>query len=556
MSQKPGKKKKAAGAAKRDPKDFFSGVDREIEAFGRETGQAPLDGPDVHDLRRSYSIIETLLNVSASINSTLNLEVLLRKIVDAVVRITDCKRGFLLLQGSDGEFSLAIARSRDRKELDHTGVEISRSVIDKVTETETPMFISNAGAEENLKDKESIVDLNIQTVICIPLIFEDLFAGVIYADNDTVSESYSPSDLSVMNAFGAQAAVAIANARRHGELELIKSSLEKQNTHLRLELAEKYEFSGMVGRSQLMRQIIEVIKKVAPLSTTVLVHGETGTGKELIAKAIHYNSTRKDHAIVSVNCGALPKDILESELFGYRRGAFTGAEQDRPGLFEAADRGTLFLDEIGEMPIELQVKLLRALQEGEVRRLGEDKSRAVNVRVISATNKDLAAEVERGDFRKDLYYRLNVVPIRIPPLRDRQEDIFPLAEHFLNKFSKEMNKPKPILTRSAKELLLHHSWYGNVRELENAIERALALGEGQRALDVTQFEHLISRKNGVSIDQAETSLKKRISFYEKEYIQRILINNSWNVSRTAGVLKISRQQLHNKIKKLGLSPEI
>ena len=299
-----------------------------------------------------------------------------------------------------------------------------------------------------------------------------------------------------------------------------------------------------------------MITKVAPLSTTVLIQGETGTGKELIAKAIHYNSTRKGATMVSINCGALPKHILESELFGYRKGAFTGAEEDRAGLFEAANGGTLFLDEIGEMPVELQVKLLRALQEGEIRRVGDDRPITVNVRVIAATNRDLAVEVEKGKFRNDLFYRLNVVPIFLPPLRDRQEDVLPLAEFFLERYSKRMDRRKPVLTRSAKEMLLTHSWTGNVRELENAIERALALGEGRDTLDVDQFEHLIDKRHAVDAPDTEAPLKSMAQIWEKQFIRKMLVKNSWNVSKTASVLKISRQQLHNKIKKHSLSPEI
>jgi transcriptional regulator with PAS, ATPase and Fis domain len=305
-----------------------------------------------------------------------------------------------------------------------------------------------------------------------------------------------------------------------------------------------------------MQGVFEVITKVAPLSTTILMQGETGTGKEVIAKAIHYNSERKSHAMVSINCGALPKHILESELFGYRKGAFTGADDDRAGLFEAADKGTLFLDEIGEMPVELQVKLLRALQEGEVRRVGDDRPIKVNVRVIAATNRDLTKEVQEGNFRNDLFYRLNVVPIFLPPLRNRHEDILPLAEFFLERYSKRMNKAKPILTRAAKEMLLTHSWVGNVRELENAIERALALGEGRDTIDVDQFEHLIDRRGSAQVPDVDAPLKSMALSWEKQFIQKMLVRNSWNVSRTANALKISRQQLHNKIKKHGLSPEI
>jgi len=359
-----------------------------------------------------------------------------------------------------------------------------------------------------------------------------------------------------MNAFGAQAAVAIENAMRHGELETIRHSLEKQNVTLREELSGRHEFSGMVGRSPEMQRIFDVIRKVATLSTTILIQGETGTGKELIAKAIHYNSERRNRSIISINCGALPKDILESELFGYAKGAFTGADHDRAGLFEAADGGTLFLDEIGEMPVDLQVKLLRALQDGEVRRLGEDRSRSVNVCLVSATNRDLASAVEAGSFRRDLFYRLNVVPICIPPLRSRQEDILPLAEFFLDKFSEEMNKKRPTLTRSAKELLLQREWDGNVRELENTIERALALSEGKDVLGVAQFEDLAKDSILAELPDEDASLKYMIEVWEKELIRKKLIHHSWNVSKTAGVLQISRQQLHNKIKKFRLTPII
>jgi transcriptional regulator with PAS, ATPase and Fis domain len=304
-----------------------------------------------------------------------------------------------------------------------------------------------------------------------------------------------------------------------------------------------------------MHSIFDTISKVAPLSTTILIQGETGTGKELIAKAIHHNSPRKDKPLLSVNCGALPRDLLESELFGYRKGAFTGADQDRTGLFEAANGGTVFLDEIGEMAVELQVKLLRTLQEGEIKRLGDDRARSINIRLISATNKDLAAEVERGAFRRDLYYRLNVVPILIPPLRERREDILPLADFFIEKYALIMGVKRPGLTRPAKELLLNHVWAGNVRELEHAIERALALGEGGDVVDVDQFQQILSNDVGAAEPDEGTSLKERLLVLERDYINRMLVKNGWNVSKTATSLKISRQQLYIKIKRFGLAAE-
>jgi Nif-specific regulatory protein len=530
--------------------DVFDELDAEIG-----TPEAS-DDSNVEDLKRSLSMMEALLNVSASINSTVHLEQLLQKIVDSVVDITACNRGYLMLGEADGKLSVALARTGDGKPASIKHFDVSLSVIRRAAATGEPQYVTNAQEEDELREQRSIVDFDIHTVFCIPLKYEDKLVGVIYADSDAITEKVGRSDLSILNAFGAQAAVAIENARHRGELEQIKKSLEMQNVDLRTQLAERYHFSGIIGRGARMQEVFGVITKVAPLTTTVLIQGETGTGKELIARAIHYNSGRKGKSMVSINCGALPKHILESELFGYRKGAFTGAEQDRAGLFEAADGGTLFLDEIGEMPVELQVKLLRALQEGEVRRLGDERPIKVDVRIIAATNRDLEQEVESGNFRNDLYYRLNVVPITLPPLRDRHEDVLPLAEHFVERFSKKMGKRKPMLTRRAKELLLNHSWVGNVRELENAIERALALGEASDTIDIEQFEHLIDRKSAVGEEPGHAPLKSMIMQWEKEYIRKMLIRNSWNVSRTATTLKISRQQLHNKIKKHSLHPEV
>jgi len=533
-------------------KSVFGGMDRELGDAARARGA---DERTLLTFKRRLSILEQMLNITTGLNSTLNLEDLLTKVVDAVVDITGCKRGYLMLAKDGGGLDPVVGRSSKGGSLSLENLDLSLSVIQRAADLGVTQLVANAQEEADLRDKRSIVDGDIHTVISIPLQFEENLVGVIYADNDRISGRFVSADLPLLNAFGVQAAGALENARRHGELEGIRESLERQNITLRHELAERYEFSGMVGRSKALQRIFQTITKVAPHTTTVLIQGETGTGKELIAKAIHFNSTRRGAPLVSINCGALPKDILESELFGYVAGAFTGANNDRPGLFEAANSGTLFLDEIGDMPVELQVKLLRALQEGEVRRLGEDRSRKVDVRVVAATNKDLTAEVEAGGFRKDLYFRLNVVPIFLPPLRDRQEDILPLAEFFVDKFAKRMGMDKPTLVRSARELLLNHSWTGNVRELENAIERALALGEG-RSLSADHFSHLIEQQGPGALESGEATLKTVMESQEKSFIRKMLIKNSWNVSRTASTIKISRQQLHNKIKKFGLHPEI
>lgn len=259
----------------------------------------------------------------------------------------------------------------------------------------------------------------------------------------------------------------------HRALE--KNRLYQENTYLRRELEQRYAFKNIIGRSPRMRAIFGLIERVARTASTVLIHGESGTGKELIARAIHFSSPRSSQRFLSVNCGAIPENLLESELFGHERGSFTGATRDKKGLFQEADHGTLFLDEISEMSLPMQVKLLRALQERVVRRVGGTSEEAVDVRIIAATNQNLAERIARGEFREDLYYRINVIPIAIPPLRSRREDIPLLVDHFLRKYTEALGVPAKRISAEAMRLLEGHTWPGNVRELENLIERAVAL---------------------------------------------------------------------------------
>ncbi|MEM7349552.1 MAG: sigma-54 dependent transcriptional regulator [Acidobacteriota bacterium] len=258
-----------------------------------------------------------------------------------------------------------------------------------------------------------------------------------------------------------------------GALE--KTGLEEENVYLRGELERKYQFSNIIGRSPSMQQIFSLIERVAKTMSTVLVSGESGTGKELIARAIHYSGPRSRHHFLSINCGAMPENLLESELFGHERGAFTGAVREKKGLFQEAEKGSLFLDEIGEMTPPMQVKLLRVLQDKRIRRVGGNREEAVDVRIIAATNRDLRQSIATGEFREDLFYRINVIPINLPPLRERQEDIAPLAEFFIKKYSSELGLVPRQVDNEALELLENYHWPGNVRELENTIERALAL---------------------------------------------------------------------------------
>ena len=322
--------------------------------------------------------------------------------------------------------------------------------------------------------------------------------------------------------------------------------LIEENISLHQKLEERYQFENIIAKSSKMRQVIEVIKVVAKSNATALVTGESGTGKELIARAIHSQSYRKDKPFVAVSCAALPESLLESELFGHEKGAFTGAHAQRMGKFEVANRGTLFMDEIGEMSANIQVHLLRVLEEKEFTRVGGNELIKVDVRVISATNKDMKQAIANGQFREDLYYRLNVVPIELPPLRERKEDIPLLAQHFLKKFAVENQKEIIGFSPEATDFLLKYEWPGNVRELENAIERAVILTKNSyiEAADLAQ-ENLLTAHSAPS----GRSLKE----VERERILNVLNETGGNRSETARILGISRATLYNKIREYELN---
>jgi len=334
-----------------------------------------------------------------------------------------------------------------------------------------------------------------------------------------------------------------------------RERLRKENEFLRKEIKKEYSFENIVSKNEKMQKMFEVIKKVAQYKSTILITGESGTGKELVARALHYNSDRAEHPFIPVNCGAIPENLLESELFGHAKGAFTDAIRTKKGLFEEADGGTLFLDEIGELPGPLQVKLLRVLQEGEIRRVGESKPIQVDVRIVAATVKDLAKEANEGRFRDDLYYRLNVLPIHIPPLRERKEDIPLLANHFINVYNQSLNKKVVGLEPKALEVLMNYKWYGNVRELENTIERAIVLTDGENiGLDNLPYEVLNfeEKEQLLSLTEEEYSIKKASKVMEMNLIQKALKKTRGNHTHAARLLEISHRALLYKIKEYGV----
>jgi Nif-specific regulatory protein len=410
-------------------------------------------------------------------------------------------------------------------------LEVSRTIVHKVLNEGVSIMTVNAQEDTQFEKAKSIRQYNIRSAICAPLLFREEILGVVYLDNRGSVGSFSQDDQMFLIALCHQAGVALGNARLHRRV--VQENVWLENT-----LKPKFQ---ILGEAEKMKRVFDIIKKVAPTNITVLVQGETGTGKELVAKAIHTLSPRREFAFVPVNCAAIPRELIESELFGHEKGAFTGATSAREGKFQSAHGGTIFLDEIGDMSLDLQAKILRILEDKELQRVGGNKSISVDVRIIAATNKDLAKAVEEGTFREDLFYRLNVVAVMLPPLKERKKDIIPLAEYFI------AGRVKKISSK-AKRLLESYDWPGNIRELRNCVDRAVVLGDGK----VIQPEDLpyTFRKGG----QVIPAPLERLDHIEEDHIVRVLRYTNWNKSDAARILGITRQTLDNKIKRYGIKP--
>jgi transcriptional regulator with GAF, ATPase, and Fis domain len=388
-----------------------------------------------------------------------------------------------------------------------------------------------------------------------PIIFKGEVLGVIAGfGRRGLSEETRPWGRIFADHIGA----AIANARAFAEIQRLKAQLEQQNAYLQEEVVEAKAFGDLVGQSAALRQIISQIDLVAPTEASVLILGETGTGKDIVAHEIHRRSPRKDNPLVRVNCASIPKNLFESEFFGHAKGAFTGAVKDRAGRFETAEGGTLFLDEIGEVPLEMQAKLLRVLQEKRYERVGEDQTRQANFRVIAATNRDLKKEVAAGRFREDLYYRLHVFPIQVTTLKERKDDIPLLARHFVELSVKELRCPKPRLTRAAVAMLQNYDWPGNVRELRNVIERAVILARGGPLhfdLPVTDSTPLPPASNPGAKTGRELLTEAEMRRRERENLAAVLENARWKIRGADGAaefLGLKPTTLLARMKKMGL----
>jgi Nif-specific regulatory protein len=432
-------------------------------------------------------------------------------------------------------------------------VPVARSVFRKVVAERAAVLAADAPREVSSSD--SLLGASIRSTIGVPLFSGDELLGVLQVDNRDAPAMLSSADVDTLAVLSASASLAVSNARLISRLTLAEDRLERENSYLKGKEAERRVGSrDLIGRSSAMTALLAQVDKVADPKVSVLIEGETGVGKELIASALHYRSRRRDKLFVTQNCAALPENLLESELFGHRKGSFTGATDDKKGLFEIADRGTLFLDEVGEMALSLQAKLLRVLQEGEVRPIGSTQVRQVDVRIVAATNRSLEEEVKKGRFREDLYYRLKVFPLRVPPLRERRDDVPLLAGAFLSRYGREMGKETGGFAQQTMELLMGYDWPGNVRELQNEVQRlVIQVDVGGIVTPDLLSPHLRKTEGLVTrAGVARGTLREMMDTVERHLLREVLRDHNNNKTAAARSLGITREGLHKKLRLLGI----
>jgi transcriptional regulator with GAF, ATPase, and Fis domain len=462
-----------------------------------------------------------------------DLSELLDALMDAVIQITNADKGFLVLLEGD-TIDVKVARNLNRENIADAVSQLSDSIIAKVVRSRKPVIVSDAMRDDEFSAAKSVMQLKVSSVICVPLLDRGRLLGLIYVGNDSIRDLFQQDTLRILTVFSSQASLIVANA-------LLLNELRVDNKRLN-ERLEQYRFGEIVGTSPPMQQVFRKVEKIAATDISVLITGETGTGKELIAREIHNRSPRHGKAFVTINCGAIPENLLESELFGHVKGAFTGAVANKQGKFQAADGGTLFLDEIGEMPIELQVKILRALQERVVYRVGDTRPETCDIRILAATNRDLDKAIAGGRFREDLYYRLNVVNLELPPLRQRGEDVLVVARYLLSRFSREYDVKVKGLSPNAAVAIRKHSWPGNIRELENRIKKAIVLCEssviGPDDLGLTSDV----------LPQILTLADAKDKF-QRDYINEVLALNNGNRTKTARDLGVDPRTVFRHLEK-------
>ncbi len=501
----------------------------------RFTAGDPVRAPaDAAAPRGRLEAMETLVRFSERLLAASELSRLLDALLDALLEVTHAEKGFLILLEA-GRMEVKAARNLARETIENAVSRVSDSIVQRAATTRRPVIVADAVHDAQWSSSSSVVNLKLCSVMCAPLMREGEPFGVIYLGNDSVVSLFEEKDLEVLTVFAAQASLLVQNA-------LLLHGLRLENEALR-QAVKHNQFGEIIGAGASMREVFRRIEKVAATDVSVLVTGETGTGKELVAREIHRRSPRAGGPFVAVNCGAIPESLLESELFGHVRGSFTGAVSTRAGKFQAAHGGTLFLDEIGEMPLQLQVKLLRVLQERAVTKVGDTRAEPVDIRVVAATNKVLEEEIQGGRFREDLYYRLNVVSIPLPPLRERGDDILVIARFFLQRFAQEFSSQARAFKPSTAGALRKYAWPGNIRELENRVKKAVVLAEkplvGPEDLDLGPE----SLAPVLPLSQAKEEFQKR-------YINEVLERNAGNRTKTAKDLGVDPRTIFRHLERL------
>jgi transcriptional regulator with GAF, ATPase, and Fis domain len=486
--------------------------------------------------------LNALLKISRVVHAIRDLEELQAQLLDLIFEVVPAGRGAILLGEANSEFNSLYARTRQPGQ--HQLVRVSRTIARHVMKENVAILGVDVAANEALRDVQSLAVSEVRSLVCVPLSVFDRVIGCIYLDSTTTANRFHEDHLQLMAAVAGVSAVALDNARR-------AQWLEQENQRLTTEIRQE---QNLVGEGARMKEIFQFLARVGPTDSTVLIEGESGTGKELAARALHRHSHRSSKAFVAINCAAIPETLLETELFGYERGAFTGAVAQKKGKLEVADGGVVFLDEIGELAPTLQVKLLRVLQEREFERVGGTHPIKIDVRLIAATNRDLQEAVRKGEFRQDLYYRLAVVKLTMAPLRERREDIPMLTRHFVQKNAKRCKvKPKAV-SREAMAALVNYEWPGNVRELENAVERALVMGSSEMILLEDLPESLLEQEAPEEIHEGRyhASVKE----LKKQLIVNAVEQTRGNYVDAAAILGVHSNYLHRLIKNLGLKDEL
>ena len=547
------------------------------------------DDPGVPADDEAQTALVRILELNKQMARAPRPETLPDRILDAAIELAGAERGFLIQrQPGAGEggapdetrppgtpsvedstaWDVVAARNIDHENVRKALRKLSHSITTQVLESGQPFRSDDAVNDEALEPRASIADLKLRSVLCIPMHVGNLVTGCLYVDNRFARGQFDEGAQDLLEAFADQAALALERVRLVKENEQVRRSLEQANDELKNALREQaraldslseglapagadlqHEYPDLIGRGRAMTAMLRVVDRIVDGDVPVLLLGESGTGKELVARALHQNSPRSAEPFVGVNCGAIAEGLLESELFGAVKGAYTGAVSDREGLVEAAGGGVLFLDEIGEMSLALQAKLLRVLQEKRVRRVGGNEEIPIHVRFISATNRDLAQEVSKGNFREDLYYRLKVVQVEVPPLRERREDIPELVEHFLAQLAEQREGECPELVPECLERLVAHDWPGNVRELQNEITRMFALADDRLGPELVK--HLASgpRTGGAGVGGL---VGRRMVDVEAELIRATLEATGGKRGEAARMLGIPRRTFYNRLKALGI----